>query len=82
MTNDAKLGLLAGVVGVITAAVLFSRPPPDQPARAPPAAGAPAALPSPVASVNNVPAAVAATPPKSRPEPEGQPTSRTNKKPD
>jgi hypothetical protein len=31
MTNDAKLGLLAGVAGVVTAAV-FHRPPAEAPA--------------------------------------------------
>jgi hypothetical protein len=29
MKNDAKLGMLAGVLGVIVAAVLFAKTPPD-----------------------------------------------------
>ena len=39
MTNDAKLGMLAGVLGVIVAAVLFANAPP--PGEAPPGAAVP-----------------------------------------
>ena len=31
MQNDAKLGLVAGVAGVIVAGVLFAQPPPPSP---------------------------------------------------
>ncbi len=42
MTNDAKLGMLAGVLGVIVAAVLFANAPPPPTAQSQPsAAGAP-----------------------------------------
>ena len=40
MTNDAKLGMLAGVLGVIVAAVTLANPPP-QAAQSPQGADAP-----------------------------------------
>ena len=42
MTNDAKLGMLAGVLGVIVAAVLFANAPPPTAQSQPSAAGPPA----------------------------------------
>ena len=57
MANDAKLGMFAGVLGVIVAAVLFTDPPPPvDPARpvatvVPPATAQPASLPTASAAV-------------------------------
>ena len=45
MTNDAKLGMLVGVLGVVVAAVLFANPSPQTAEPAPqPAASKPAAV--------------------------------------
>jgi hypothetical protein len=72
MPNDAKLGLLAGVAGVVAAAVLsFQNPPPAPPAEPPPQvvrAEAPGAVPAPAA---------AQTVPAGKPEVEARPVSRT-----
>lgn len=48
MTNDAKLGMLVGVVGVVLAAVFLAQPPAPPAEAAPPVAAQPqpAALPS------------------------------------
>lgn len=82
MTNDAKLGMLAGVLGVIVAAVLIANAPPPGPgvgdappehsdAKAAPAAATPA-RPPPEANT----AALPATPiPRTRNELDAQPTS-------
>jgi hypothetical protein len=83
MPNDAKLGLLAGVMGVIVAAVLSAQRPVPSPGAnvAPPQAAAPKAVAKPVA-----PEANATTPPRA---PEALPTDlsstpvvRTRKEPD
>ncbi|HEX4612943.1 MAG TPA: hypothetical protein VH092_32435 [Urbifossiella sp.] len=74
MTNDAKLGLLAGVAGVVTAAV-FHRPAAEPPA--PPVQAAVAAQPA------NPPRVAGAVPPprpaaaSRRPEIDARPVSRT-----
>jgi hypothetical protein len=90
MKNDAKLGMLAGVLGVIVAAVLFAQtPPPGAPAR-PDTAGEPKGNPGPppVATATAPPAGeparpaadaapLASTPvPRTRKETEARPTSR------
>ena len=65
MQNDAKLGLVAGVAGVIVAGVLFAQPPlpsPQQPTRAKAAAVAPGSA--------------SASLPSGKPEPEARPASR------
>ena len=54
MTNDAKLGMLAGVLGVIVAAMLFANAPP--PAPSPPSAAVP--------PQKDAPPTAAATPPE------------------
>ena len=54
MTNDAKLGMLAGVLGVIVAAVLFANTPQPDPSQ--PSAAVPLA--------KDVPPTAAATPPE------------------
>ena len=54
MTNDAKLGMLAGVLGVIVAAVLFANTP--QPAQPQPSAAVP--------PLKDAPPTAAATPPE------------------
>ena len=56
MTNDAKLGMLAGVLGVIVAAVLFADAPPPPPPPSQPSA----AVPPP----KDAPPTAAATPPQ------------------
>jgi hypothetical protein len=70
MTNDAKLGLLAGVAGVITAAV-FHRPAVEAPA--PPAQAAVSAQPPRVTGAVPAPRPVAAG---TRPEVEARAVSR------
>ncbi|MFO0797060.1 MAG: hypothetical protein U0804_06250 [Gemmataceae bacterium] len=67
MTNDAKLGLLAGVAGVITAAV-FHRPEIEAPA--PPVQAAVTAQPPRVTGAVPAPRPVAAAAPAARPRPE------------
>jgi 2-oxoglutarate dehydrogenase E1 component len=83
MTNDAKLGLLAGVLGVIVAGTLSAnRPPQNATAPAAPAAPEPkparaaAAAPAAPASPGALPAALDSTPVRTRPEPDATPTSR------
>lgn len=71
MTNDAKLGLLAGVAGVITAAV-FHRPAADAPA--PPVQAAVSAQPPRVTGAVPPPRPAAA--PVTRPEVEARAVSR------
>jgi hypothetical protein len=84
MTNDAKLGMLAGVLGVVVAAVLFGNAPPPEAgagAASPEAAGLPQAptaatpaRPPPEASA----AALPATPvPRTRKDLDAQPASRS-----
>jgi predicted lipid-binding transport protein (Tim44 family) len=92
MTNDAKLGMLVGVIGVVVAAVLFGNPAP-QPASAPAnppapskpvaaaASVAPPASPQAAAAVVAVaprePSGLPATPVvRTRKEIDAQPTSR------
>jgi hypothetical protein len=70
MTNDAKLGLLAGVAGVITAAV-FHRPAAEAPA--PPVQAAVSAQPPRVAGAVPAPRPVATS---TRPEIEARAVSR------
>ena len=70
MTNDAKLGLLAGVDGVITAAV-FHRPAVDAPA--PPVQAAVSAQPPRVTGAVPAPRPAAAS---TRPEVEARAVSR------
>ena len=76
MTNDAKLGMLAGVLGVVVAAVFFTNqpPPPEAPAveaPAKPQASAPGAQPE--AGL----AALPSTPvPRTRKDVAAQPASR------
>lgn len=84
MTNDAKLGMLVGVLGVIVAAVLLTKP-------APPVQSQPAAAEAP-APTNPAPTVATITPPevrrasepltstpvaRTRKEVEGQSTSRS-----
>ncbi|MBN9119187.1 MAG: hypothetical protein J0I06_08505 [Planctomycetes bacterium] len=75
MTNDAKLGMLVGVLGVIVAAVLFTSAPPP----APPQAG----VPEPSAQPKAAPPAVATVvPPIARGEKEplaSTPVARTRR---
>jgi hypothetical protein len=91
MKNDAKFGMLAGVLGVIVAAVIFANAPPPSAQSRPGATGPPAKdKPAPVAAApnaTNAPAASASpevstaalpsTPVgRTRKEVEGQSTSR------
>lgn len=81
MPNDAKLGLLVGVAGVVAAAVLFSQNP--QPVTTPPqtANAATAAPPAAATPANPRPAVRTPTPTAQvsggRKEVVGQPTSRS-----
>lgn len=84
MPNDAKLGLLAGVAGVVLAATLYYPASAPGPApTGPPAAAALPAVPAPVARATPPPAAPATEPPPAavvsgtRAELEARPTSRT-----
>ena len=72
MPNDAKLGMLVGVLGVLVAAVVLSQSP-GQPAnpQAKEKAGAPATHPADTAA--------ARLPPASAPEPQSSPVPRTKK---
>lgn len=72
MHNDSKLGLLAGVAGVIVAATMISRPPASQTPEAQ-AAPSPAATPATPAAP---PKSVASAVPQGRPEIEGKTASR------
>lgn len=76
MPNDAKLGLLAGVAGVIAAAVLFAQQPTAPPAgpAAPVAVAPPATAALPVAVRPDPPPAAVVT--GSRKEVVARPTSR------
>ena len=65
MQNDAKLGLVAGVAGVIVAGVLFAQPP--QPSAAQPTRAKAAAV---------APGSASASLPVGKPEPEALPASR------
>jgi hypothetical protein len=92
MTNDAKLGLLAGVFGVIVAGVVSAdRPPPNAtappaPTAAPKHAGKPspetkpgrtvAAAPEAPVIPGTLPTDLGSTPVRTRPEPDATPTSR------
>jgi hypothetical protein len=79
MHNDSKLGLLAGVAGVIVAAVMFSRTAPATPGtsvQAQPAAPLPAATPT---HAGPVAKSVASTPiGRGRTEIEGKTTSQSH----
>lgn len=80
MPNDAKLGFLVGVAGVIVAAVMFSQ----QPQASPPPAVETAAVPShsvapppaPAATPVEKPRAHPAALPRTREELQGRPASR------
>jgi len=77
MHNDSKLGLLAGVAGVVVAAVMFSRTPPATStpiAQAPPSAPLPAATPIHAGPVAKSPASTPVA--HGRTEIEGKTTSR------
>ena len=74
MPNDAKLGLLAGVIGVIAVAVVSANGPPPREVPTPPPAVAHTAgsyLPAVVNNAENLPTHF----PRTRPEPDGTPTS-------
>ena len=90
MTNDAKLGMLVGVLGVIVAAVLFTNAPPPAQSQ-PSAAEAPAQKASAPTVAPVAPTAVTVAPPqvksdgdalpstpvaRTRKETDAQPTSR------
>jgi hypothetical protein len=77
MPNDAKLGLLAGVIGVIAVAVVSAnRPAPANPTSAPvPVASAPAAP-------KDQPAAAVASAPAMPEENASEPVARTKNEPD
>lgn len=79
MTNDAKLGMLAGVLGVIVAAVLFangSPPAQSQPTAADPHKPAPAAVATVAPPVRTDRAPLPSTPvARTRKEAAGQSTS-------
>ena len=77
MQNDSKLGLLAGVAGVVVAAVLLSQKPPAAPGPAAQAtAPSPAATPASAGPIAKAPAASTAVAAHGRPELEGKTTSR------
>lgn len=90
MTNDAKLGMLTGVVGVLFAAVFLTKPPAQPVASEPPvpaqtrAQAQPAAVPSAPASApradavaSSAPAAFPSTPVvRTRKDVSAQPTAR------
>ena len=87
MPNDAKLGLLAGVIGVIAVAVVSaSRPAPaEMPGKAAPVASAPSASTSIIPAVDAIPtldarsAEPVSTPvARTRTESTGTPTSRVS----
>jgi hypothetical protein len=79
MPNDAKLGLLTGVIGVIAVAVLSAnRPAPVHPAKAPvPVASAPA-----TSAPRDQPAAAVASAPALSNENTSGPIARTKNEPD
>jgi len=70
MTNDAKLGMLAGVIGVIVAAVFFTKQPPP-PLTVEPQVKQPQALqtamPTPPSALGSPAATTVVTPPEARP---------------
>lgn len=81
MTNDAKLGMLAGVLGVVVAAVFFAKQPPQPPGAEPHARQPPAAQVAPPAAPGAQPeaglAALPSTPvPRTRKDVAARPTSR------
>lgn len=88
MKNDAKLGMLVGVLGVIVAAVLFVNTPPPTAQSRPDAAGEARQKDRPpaTATATAVPALAPATPAalpstpvvRTRKEPEALPASRSN----
>ncbi|MCS6866186.1 MAG: hypothetical protein RMJ56_04370 [Gemmataceae bacterium] len=68
MTNDAKLGMFTGVVGVVVAAALWSNPRPPEP---PPLPASSPPVQSPLAAHSRPPAeATAAWPPANTPAPQ------------
>ncbi len=81
MTNDAKLGMLAGVLGVIVAAVLFANAPPpaaqSQPSAAvPPPKDTPASPTAATSPPEATTAALPSTPVRTRKDVDAQSTSR------
>lgn len=80
MTNDAKLGMLVGVLGVVVAAVLFANPAPPQTAESPqPAPSKPAAVV--VAPLATSVAAAPTEPPRDREPLPTTPVVRPRKEP-
>ena len=86
MPNDAKLGFLAGVAGVVVTAVLFYQAPPVGPTAKPatsgastsPVAGKPGGQPTRSAQAATRPTdSTEPSPPRGRPELSVQPVSRT-----
>jgi hypothetical protein len=81
MPNDAKLGLLAGVAGVVVAAVLFHQAPPAGPAASSGtsqvAATSGGAGPRTAPSASHTASAREMSPSRTRPELAAQPVSRT-----
>jgi hypothetical protein len=69
MQNDAKLGLVAGVAGVVVAGILFAQPPQPQPPQ--PARSKAAVVVSPKPAGNT-----SASLPVGKPEPAAVPVSR------
>ena len=85
MQNDSKLGMLAGVGGVVVAAVLLSRNPPAVPsAPAPVVQSAAKAAPAPANAASMPPRTPAASTPvaRGRPEIEGKTASRSSNEDD
>ena len=77
MTNDAKLGMLAGVLGVIVAAVLFANAPPPTAQSQPSAVGPPPTAAAPTATPEASTAALPSTPVgRTRKDVDAQPASR------
>ncbi len=74
MPNDAKLGLLAGVIGVIAVAMVSAKGPAPQNTPAPPPVAARAAATHPPDSTGNDPDSSQQFP-RTRPEPDGMPAS-------
>ena len=78
MTNDAKLGMLVGVLGVVVAASLFAQPTPPSASEPP----KPATAAVPVSTTVAAPTAViAAEPPREAPVLASTPVVRTRKEP-
>lgn len=79
MTNDAKLGMLVGVVGVVVAAVLFGNPAPPTPEPPAPAKAATVPASAPVATAASI---APSELPRDRPSLPTTPVVRTRKEAD